>query len=109
MVRRDGQLGRAVAATRDSLSEKLDTVFAGRKQIDEELLEQLEEVLDFDIPNCRAIVHDFTDHTFKCCELKKYTMLFTITNLGFTDFSLDNICICYLTFLILREGYLCII
>src|ERR1051326_1169805 len=36
---------RAVAATRDSLSEKLDTVFAGRKQIDEELLEQLEEVL----------------------------------------------------------------
>src|ERR1044072_9224528 len=36
---------RAVAATRDSLSEKLDTVFAGRKQIDEELLDQLEEVL----------------------------------------------------------------
>jgi fused signal recognition particle receptor len=36
---------RAVAATRDSLSEKLDTVFAGRKQIDEQLLEQLEEVL----------------------------------------------------------------
>src|SRR6185369_13885903 len=27
---------RAVAATRDSLSEKLDTVFAGRKQIDDE-------------------------------------------------------------------------
>jgi hypothetical protein len=26
---------RAVAATRDSLSERLDTVFAGRKQIDE--------------------------------------------------------------------------
>src|ERR1044071_4607469 len=36
---------RAVAATRDSLSERLDTVFAGRKQIDEELLDQLEEVL----------------------------------------------------------------
>jgi len=36
---------RAVSATRDSLSEKLDTVFAGRKQIDEELLDQLEEVL----------------------------------------------------------------
>src|SRR5689334_16864149 len=36
---------RAVAATRESLSEKLDTVFAGRKQIDEELLDQLEEVL----------------------------------------------------------------
>src|SRR5678816_3278983 len=30
---------RAVSATRDSLSEKLDTVFAGRKQIDEELLD----------------------------------------------------------------------
>src|SRR4029079_14777884 len=36
---------RAVSATRDSLSEKLDTVFAGRKQIDDELLDQLEEVL----------------------------------------------------------------
>lgn len=36
---------RAVAATRDSLSEKLDTVFAGRKQIDDELLDELEEVL----------------------------------------------------------------
>src|SRR5215203_1043070 len=36
---------RAVAATRDSLSERLDTVFAGRKQIDEELLDELEEIL----------------------------------------------------------------
>ena len=36
---------RAVAATRDSLSDKLDAVFAGRKQIDDELLDQLEEVL----------------------------------------------------------------
>ena len=36
---------RAVSATRDSLSDKLDTVFAGRKQIDDELLDQLEEVL----------------------------------------------------------------
>src|SRR5215216_4874677 len=36
---------RAVAATRDSLSDKFDTVFAGRKQIDDELLDQLEEVL----------------------------------------------------------------
>src|SRR6478672_6878783 len=36
---------RAVSATRESLSERLDTVFAGRKQIDEELLDQLEEVL----------------------------------------------------------------
>jgi fused signal recognition particle receptor len=36
---------RAVAATRESLSDKLDTLFAGRKQIDEELLDQLEEVL----------------------------------------------------------------
>jgi len=36
---------RAVAATRESLSEKLDTVFQGRREIDEELLEQLEEAL----------------------------------------------------------------
>ncbi|PWT94141.1 MAG: signal recognition particle-docking protein FtsY, partial [Blastocatellia bacterium] len=36
---------RAVAATRESLSEKLDTVFAGRKQIDDDLLDQLEEAL----------------------------------------------------------------
>ena len=36
---------RAVAATRESLSEKLDTVFQGRKQIDEALLEELEEAL----------------------------------------------------------------
>ncbi|HEX5883522.1 MAG TPA: signal recognition particle-docking protein FtsY, partial [Pyrinomonadaceae bacterium] len=36
---------RAVAATRESLADRIDTVFAGRKQIDEELLDQLEEVL----------------------------------------------------------------
>ncbi|HKG98085.1 MAG TPA: signal recognition particle receptor subunit alpha, partial [Pyrinomonadaceae bacterium] len=36
---------RAVAATRETLSDRLDTVFAGRKQIDDELLDQLEEVL----------------------------------------------------------------
>ncbi len=36
---------RAVAATRESLSEKLDTVFQGRKQIDEDLLDELEEAL----------------------------------------------------------------
>src|SRR3982750_1841771 len=50
---------RAVAATRDSLSEKLDTVFAGRKQIDEELLDQLEEVLiaaDIGVPTTLDIL-----------------------------------------------------
>src|SRR5436189_4930612 len=36
---------RAVAATRESLSEKLDTVFQGLKQIDENLLDELEEAL----------------------------------------------------------------
>jgi fused signal recognition particle receptor len=36
---------RAVAATRDTLSEKLDTVFQGFKQIDEDLLDELEEAL----------------------------------------------------------------
>ncbi|HEV8189094.1 MAG TPA: signal recognition particle-docking protein FtsY [Pyrinomonadaceae bacterium] len=50
---------RAVSATRDSLSEKLDTVFAGRKQIDEELLDQLEEVLiaaDIGVPTTLDIL-----------------------------------------------------
>ena len=50
---------RAVAATRDSLSEKLDTVFAGRKQIDDELLDQLEEVLiaaDIGVPTTLSIL-----------------------------------------------------
>lgn len=36
---------RAVAATRDSLSERLDVVFQGFKQIDDDLLDQLEEAL----------------------------------------------------------------
>lgn len=36
---------RAVAATRESLSEKIDTVFQGRKQIDAALLDELEEAL----------------------------------------------------------------
>ena len=50
---------RAVAATRDSLSVKLDTVFAGRKQIDDELLDQLEEVLiaaDIGVPTTLHIL-----------------------------------------------------
>jgi fused signal recognition particle receptor len=36
---------RAVAATRESLTERLDAVFQGLKQIDENLLDQLEEAL----------------------------------------------------------------
>lgn len=36
---------RAVAATRDNLSERLDTVFQGLKTIDENLLDELEEAL----------------------------------------------------------------
>jgi fused signal recognition particle receptor len=36
---------RAVAATRESLSERIDTVFQNRKQIDAELLDELEEAL----------------------------------------------------------------
>lgn len=50
---------RAVSATRESLSEKLDTVFAGRKQIDDELLDQLEEVLiaaDIGVPTTLGIL-----------------------------------------------------
>ncbi len=50
---------RAVSATRESLSDKLDTVFAARKQIDEELLDQLEEVLiaaDIGVPTTLDIL-----------------------------------------------------
>ncbi len=50
---------RAVSATRESLSDKLDTVFAARKQIDEELLDQLEEVLiaaDIGVPTTLEIL-----------------------------------------------------
>jgi fused signal recognition particle receptor len=36
---------RAVSATRETLSERLDTVFQGLKQIDEKLLDELEEAL----------------------------------------------------------------
>src|SRR5437660_5430757 len=36
---------RAVAATRETLSDKIDTVFAGGKKIDAELLDELEEAL----------------------------------------------------------------
>src|SRR5688500_14487403 len=52
---------RAVAATRDTLSERLDTVFAGRKQIDDELLDQLEEVLiaaDIGVPTTLDILEN---------------------------------------------------
>jgi fused signal recognition particle receptor len=50
---------RAVAATRESLSEKLDTVFQGRKQIDEDLLDELEEALiatDIGVPTTLEIL-----------------------------------------------------
>jgi fused signal recognition particle receptor len=50
---------RAVAATRESLSEKLDNVFEGRKQIDEQLLDQLEEVLiaaDIGVPTTLEVL-----------------------------------------------------
>ncbi len=50
---------RAVAATRESLSERLDTVFQGFKQIDEDLLDQLEEALiaaDIGVPTTQHIL-----------------------------------------------------
>ena len=50
---------RAVSATRESLSVKLDTLFEGRKQIDEELLDQLEEVLiaaDIGVPTTLSVL-----------------------------------------------------
>src|SRR6185369_11308869 len=50
---------RAVAATRESLSERIDTVFAGAKRIDAELLDELEEVLiaaDIGVPTTLHIL-----------------------------------------------------
>ncbi|MGB9178946.1 MAG: signal recognition particle-docking protein FtsY [Pyrinomonadaceae bacterium] len=50
---------RAVAATRESLSEKIDTVFQGRKKIDAELLDELEEALiaaDIGVPTTLHIL-----------------------------------------------------
>jgi fused signal recognition particle receptor len=50
---------RAVAATRDSLSDKLDMVFQGLKEIDENLLDELEEALiaaDIGVPTTQHIL-----------------------------------------------------
>lgn len=50
---------RAVAATRNSLSDKIDTVFAGAKQIDAALLDQLEEALiaaDIGVPTTMHVL-----------------------------------------------------
>jgi fused signal recognition particle receptor len=50
---------RAVAATRDSLSDKLDNVFAAGKKIDAELLDELEEVLiaaDIGVPTTMHVL-----------------------------------------------------
>lgn len=50
---------RAVAATRESLSERIDTVFAGAKQIDAALLDELEEALiaaDIGVPTTMHVL-----------------------------------------------------
>jgi fused signal recognition particle receptor len=50
---------RAVAATRESLSEKIDKVFAGAKQIDAALLDELEEALiaaDIGVPTTMHVL-----------------------------------------------------
>src|SRR5947207_14611144 len=50
---------RAVAATRESLSDRIDSVFAGAKQIDAELLDELEEALiaaDIGVPTTMHIL-----------------------------------------------------
>jgi fused signal recognition particle receptor len=49
---------RAVAATRESLSEKIDSVFAGSKRIDAALVDELEEVLiaaDIGVPRRHSL------------------------------------------------------
>ena len=53
------RFSRAISATRESLSEKIDTVFQGRKQIDAELLDELEEALiaaDIGVPTTLEIL-----------------------------------------------------
>ncbi|HEX7175234.1 MAG TPA: signal recognition particle-docking protein FtsY [Pyrinomonadaceae bacterium] len=53
------RFSRAISATRDSLSEKIDTVFQNRKQIDAELLDELEEALiaaDIGVPTTLEIL-----------------------------------------------------
>jgi fused signal recognition particle receptor len=50
---------RAVSATRESLSERIDTVFAGAKKIDAELLDELEEALiaaDIGVPTTMHVL-----------------------------------------------------
>ncbi len=39
------RFSKAIAKTRDSINSRLDTIFEGRKQIDEQLLDELEEML----------------------------------------------------------------
>ena len=39
------RFSKAIAKTRDSINSKLDTIFEGRKQIDDALLDELEEML----------------------------------------------------------------
>src|SRR5574338_28443 len=39
------RFSRAIEKTRDSINTKLDTIFEGRKQIDDALLDELEEML----------------------------------------------------------------
>ncbi|MDQ3684847.1 MAG: signal recognition particle-docking protein FtsY, partial [Acidobacteriota bacterium] len=53
------RFSRAISATRESLSERIDTVFQGRKQIDAELLDELEEALvaaDIGVPTTLGIL-----------------------------------------------------
>ncbi|HXT63683.1 MAG TPA: signal recognition particle-docking protein FtsY [Pyrinomonadaceae bacterium] len=50
---------RAVSATRESLSQRIDTVFAGAKRIDAELLDELEEALiaaDIGVPTTMHVL-----------------------------------------------------
>ncbi|MBV8855681.1 MAG: signal recognition particle-docking protein FtsY [Acidobacteria bacterium] len=53
------RFSRAISATRESLSEKIDSVFENRKQIDAQLLDELEEALiaaDLGVPTTLAIL-----------------------------------------------------
>jgi len=64
------RFSRAIEATRESLSERIDTVFQNRKQIDAELLDELEEALiaaDIGVP----VTLEILDHVRRAVTRKE--------------------------------------
>jgi hypothetical protein len=67
------------------LSLKIPSIEAGPTTLDSKELFRGESIInycDFDIPNCRGIIHNLAEGKFKVFELKNYTHLFTIPDIG---------------------------